>query len=143
MSMRDHFAPSRRVSAPSRTPALACVVASVVFAGCGNAPQDPVTEFSSELALQGSGASELRRQLAAGTWLVEVRERGIDVRVTVETLEGRRAELHESTPRHGALFEVVSLSRPAELRVMVSSADHPATRGRALVRLARFRPAEG
>ena len=141
--MRDHFAPRRRVRARTRTRIFACALAGVVFSGCGNAPQDPVTDHSTELALQGSETSELRRQLAAGTWLVEVRERGVDVHVAVETTRGRRTELRESTPRHGVLYEVVSLGAPAELRVVVSSDDHPATRGLALVRLARFRGTHG
>ncbi len=141
--MRDHFASAHRVFARSRTHVFAWAVAGITLAGCGSAPQEPVTEFSTELALQGSATPDLRRQLAAGTWLVEVRERGIDVRVAVETTGGRRAELRESTPRHGVLYEVVSLSAPAELRVTLGSDDHPATRGVALVRLARFRHIEG
>jgi CHAT domain-containing protein/tetratricopeptide (TPR) repeat protein len=143
MSMRDHFAPRRRVRARTRARIFACALVAVVFSGCGSAPEDPVTDHSTEFALQGSEAPELRRQLTAGTWLVEVRERGVDVRVAVETAGGRRTELRESTPRHGVLYEVVSLAAPAELRVLVSSDDHPATRGLVLVRLARFRDTQG
>ncbi len=78
--------------------------------------------------------------LQPGVYLVEVRERAIDVRTTID-IGGVHSELLDRTPRHGVMFKVVSLSAPAELRVRVSSADHPSKKGHAEARIARWRRA--
>jgi tetratricopeptide (TPR) repeat protein len=120
---------------------ICCVLSLCVLAsGCGGAPGELTTESATELPLAGDATPEVRRDLAAGTWLVEVRERGIDLRVTVDA-PGVHDEQREATPRHGSFYEVVSLAAPGELRVVVRSDDHPATRGAALVRIAGFRAA--
>lgn len=114
------------------------MVLVAAIAGCSGAPDELTTESSSELALGGEAAPVVARQLAAGTWLVEVRERSIDARVTVDA-PGSHHELREATARHGVLYDVVSLSSPGELRVVVRSDDNPATRGSSSVRIAGFR----
>jgi CHAT domain-containing protein/Tfp pilus assembly protein PilF len=139
MFMRDHVAPGRIVSARMRPPAFACVAIIAALAGCGRAPLEPVTESSNELALRGDAATEFRKELTAGTWLIEVRESNLDVRATITLTGEPPAELMESTPRHGVVHQVVSLKEPRGLLVSLRSVDHPAAQGRVEVRLARFR----
>lgn len=141
MSKRDRVTTIDRGFARRLPRVGACLVVLGAFAGCGGAPQDPVTESREELALRGEEAV-LRKTLPAGTWLVEVREQGIDVRASVRVAQ-RHAELLDSVPRHGLLHEVVSLTGAGELAVAVRSVDHPATRGVAIVRVARFRDQRG
>lgn len=119
---------------------LACciVFAELALSGCGGAPQELSTEFTTELLLEGDEAPELRRQLSAGTWLVEVRERGLDVTIEVGAAGRQPRQQREATRRHGALYEVVSLTAPAEVRITVRGDDLPAARGAAEVRIARF-----
>lgn len=109
-----------------------------MLAGCGGAPPDLATEFTTEVQLKGSEAADLRRQLSAGTWLVEVRERGIDVTAEVAAATATPRQLREATRRHGVLYEVVSLVVPAEVRITVRGDDLPASGGVAAVRIARF-----
>jgi CHAT domain-containing protein/tetratricopeptide (TPR) repeat protein len=141
MSMRDRVVTYSRVFARSRAILLACACVCIA-ASCGGAPADPVEESRDELLLHEDQQRELRKPLAAGTWLVEVREQDIDVRATIE-VPGQRAELRESAPRHGVICKVVRLSAPGELRVGVRSDDHPSKRGSVSVRIARFMPADG
>jgi CHAT domain-containing protein len=108
------------------------------MAGCGGAPDELATESSSELALAGDAAPEVTRELAAGTWLVEVREHGVDARITVDA-PGTHDERSESTARHGIIHDVVSLRSPGALRIIVRSDDNPATSGKVVVRIAGFR----
>jgi CHAT domain-containing protein/tetratricopeptide (TPR) repeat protein len=143
--MRDRVAICTETTSRSRTSRytrafLRCCIVCATLAGCSRAPETLITESSSELALTGDTAPEVTRELAAGTWLVEVREAGIDARVTVEA-PGVRHELGESTARHGLIHDVVSLAAPGVLRVIVRSDDNPATTGRAVVRIAGFRRA--
>ena len=113
------------------------VFAGLALGGCGRAPEF-TTEFTTELPLKGDESAELRRQLSAGNWLVEVRERGIDFTVEVATDGGEPRRLREATRRHGVLYDVVSLSAAADVRITVRGDDLPAASGTAAVRLARF-----
>lgn len=142
MSMRDRVAICLETTSRSRASRVASCgfVLCLALAGCGRSPDELVVASSSELALSGEAATEVTRELAAGTWLVEVREIGIDARVTVEA-PGAHRELAESTARHGLIHDVVSLSAPGALRVAVRSDDNPATAGRVVVRIAGFRGA--
>jgi CHAT domain-containing protein len=134
MSMRDRVATSCRDFARSRSFAIAIVA---LLAGCGSAPQDPVTIANAEFSLQGEEQQEFQRQLERGTWLVEVIEQDVDAHVSVESA-GKIEDLRESTPRHGAVYKVVSVDAPVDLRVRLRSADHPSWRGKVAVRVARF-----
>ena len=110
MFMRDHVASGRRVFARLRSPAFACVAALAMLAGCGRAPPDPVTESASELTVRGDQAAEFRKELTAGTWLIEVREKNLDVRATVALADGTPTDLMDSSPRHGVVHQVVSVT---------------------------------
>jgi CHAT domain-containing protein/tetratricopeptide (TPR) repeat protein len=135
MSKRDRLAALVRESAHSRTAVFAVLA---LLSGCGSAPDAPVTQYSSELALRGDERPEVRRKLGVGTWLVQVRERDIDVRAMIEA-GAAKIELGESVPRHGIVNWVVSLPAETEVRVRLRSTDHSTWQGRAEVVIARFR----
>jgi tetratricopeptide (TPR) repeat protein len=139
MSMRDRVASLCRESARSRGVAFAC---AVILAGCGGAPRDLVTGSTDDLELHEAAQPELRKTLQAGHWLVEVRERDIDL-ATVIDAPRQRVELLDSAPRHGVVVKVVSLETAGEIRVQLRSVDHPTKRGGATVRVARFRREAG
>jgi CHAT domain-containing protein/Tfp pilus assembly protein PilF len=111
-----------------------------LLSACGGAPDDPVEVSRDVLTLRGEQRPVLRKTLGAGTWLVQVRELEIDVRTTIEA-PGVNVDLSESTPRHGIVNQVVSMTGPGELRVQLRSSDHHTWQGRAVVRIARFRRA--
>ena len=101
---------------------IACITWTMALSGCGSAPAEPVTESITELDVRDGEQPEVHKSLAAGTWLLEVRERDIDVRATFEA-PGMQANPLESTPRHGVVYAVVSLDEPAEVRVQLPSGD--------------------
>ena len=71
-------------------------------------------------------------------YLVEVRERDIDLRVAIEAA-GARLELEDGVQRHGLLAEVVRLRQPAELHIQARSADYGGKTGSAHVRVSRWK----
>ena len=116
---------------------LPAILASI--SGCsGNPEQELADEFTTELTITAEPTAPVTLALAAGVYLVDVREQQIDLRVTVEAKEFQ-AELLDKVPRHGALHEVVRLREGGELRVVVRSADHPTKHGSAKVRIARWK----
>ena len=134
MSMRGRVAICSRVLARPGVAAIGCLV---LLAACGRAPDEPEIVSTDDVVLRDDAPAEVRKPLEPGAWLVEVRERDIDVHATVATGD-ESAELRESAPRHGAIYWVVSLESPAELRVALRSADHHTWRGSASIRVARF-----
>jgi tetratricopeptide (TPR) repeat protein len=80
------------------------------------------------------------RTLQRGEYLIEAREHEIDVHVTVST-GGDPTDLEDNVPRHGAIYQVVSLAEPGELRVRLRSTDHRTKQGRIALRISRWQPA--
>ena len=77
-----------------------------------------------------------------GEYLIEAREHEIDAHMTVDA-GGRRTDLEDRVPRHGTISQVVSFATPGELRVTMRSSDHRTKKGRATLRIARWkRPPE-
>jgi len=121
-----------------RTPGLIAIAGVLCTSGCTNGPEtDPITEYSTELALTGDTTPTVTRSLSPGVYLVEVREKEIDIHVTV-VAGGNRSELEDRIPRYGAIYQVVSLSQPGELQVQVRTADHKTKLGRVDLRIARW-----
>lgn len=112
----------------------------LVLGGCTRAPDDPRTEYAGELPVDGSHEATLSRSLAAGSYLVEIEERNIDLRLVLDA-PGMHLESEDAVPRHGLLHQVVSLREPVELRIVLRSADHSSKRGDARVRVARWQRA--
>jgi len=106
--------------------------------GCsGGFETEPLVEFSTEVNVQGDAPQSLVRQLRAGTYLVEVRERDIDLRIAVDAADVH-TELADAYLRHGLHRTVVSLERPATLKLTLSSVDQRTWRGAAGVRILRW-----
>ncbi len=121
-----------------------CIVWVVCLSACsGGFETEPLVEYSTELNIQGARPQSLVRQLRAGVYLVEVRERDIDVRVRIDAGHVK-TELADAYLRHGLHRTVVSLAQPAAVRISLSSIDQRAWRGAAAVRILRWpQPAPG
>ncbi len=126
-----------------RTHALAASCSAILLsvAGCGTSQDDPRAVLAVDLAIDGPQVS-ITRSLEAGTYLVEVRERDIDVRLVVDAA-GTHSESEDEVPRHGVLHNVVSLRAPGELRVTARSADHSTKKGSVHLGIARWQRAPG
>lgn len=103
----------------------------------GDFETSPLVEFSTEVVISGTRPALVTRQLEPGVYLLEVRERDIDVRVAVDT-EQRHSELADGQPRHGLHRLVVSLHSPSRLRVTLRSVDQESWKGAAAVRFLRW-----
>ena len=128
-----------------RTRVLAgfCATSLLVLGGCTRSQHDPSSEFETALAFDGAATpAPVARTLEAGSYLVEIRERDIDLRLQVDAA-GVHAESSDAVPRHGVLHDVVSLPAAGELRIAVLSADHQTKKGTAQLRIARWHRAAG
>src|SRR5689334_5967113 len=86
-----------------------CAAFVLCASACSDgARHDPVAEFSTEVDVSGDKQPVVARDLKPGAYLIEIRERDIDLRVIVES-GSHHSELEDKTPRHGSLFKVVSL----------------------------------
>jgi tetratricopeptide (TPR) repeat protein len=115
-----------------------CTVWVLCLSACsGGFDTEPLVEYSTELNIQGSKPLSVARQLRAGVYLLEIRERDIDLRVKVDagTLH---TELADAYLRHGLHRLVVSLPQPAMVRLTLSSVDQRSWRGAAAVRVLRW-----
>jgi len=93
-----------------------CIAQVLWFSACsGGFQAEPLVEYSTELTIQGASPQSLVRQLRAGIYVVEVRERDIDVRVGIDAGK-RHTELADAYLRHGLHRTVVSLEQPASVR---------------------------
>ena len=99
-----------------RTRVLASSSAAMLLAlaGCTSSRDDPRTEFTTELGIEGE--TSITRALQPGAYLVELRERDVDVHLAIDA-PGIRSEVSDEVPRHGVLHELVTLQTPAQLRV--------------------------
>src|SRR6187399_3528195 len=115
-----------------------CIAWVLCLSACsGGFQTEPLVEYSTELIVQGTFPQSLIRQLRAGIYVVEVRERDIDVRVKIDAGK-QHTELADAYLRHGLHRTVVSLEQPATVRILVSSVDQRAWRGAAAVRILRW-----
>jgi len=142
MSVRDRVAPRSHDAVRPRIPRAAWPLASsLLLAGCGAHPDAELVEVgATTLEVTGTQTLDFTRDLEAGSYLVTVREDGIDLRTSV-TAAGGGAEVSDEIPRHGAQFAVVSLAEPGRVLVQVRNSDHSSKRGRALLRVARWKRA--
>ena len=94
----------------------------------GGFETEPLVEYSTELHVQGAKPQSFARQLRAGTYLVEVRERDIDLRVKVDAGD-LHIELADAYLRHGFHRTVVSLPAAQTVRITLTSVDQRDWRG--------------
>lgn len=116
---------------------LVCAAVLLLCACSDGLETEPLVEFSTEIKVQGDAPHSLVRQLGAGVYLVEVRERDIDLRVAVGAADFH-TELADAYLRHGLHRTVVSLDRPATLKVDLTSIDQRTWNGAAAVRILRW-----
>ncbi len=107
----------------------------------GSFETEPLVEFSTEVVVGGAQPHSIARQLDAGTWLLEVRERDVDLRVKVEA-GGARTELADAVLRHGVHRMVVSLPERSRFEVTLVSTDQREWKGAAAVRILRWPASE-
>ena len=140
MSMRDHLAIYRRNFSRPRAAVIFAAVAVLCVGACSDSSDtELITEYSAELNLDGETSPVVTRTLQRGEYLIEAREHEIDTHVTVAS-GGRRTDLEDNVPRHGAIYQVVSLSAPGEMQVQLRSTDHSTKKGRVALRIARWLP---
>src|SRR5688572_18000897 len=124
MSVRDSVATFLPDAARPRFLRVASLGLLVFFCACGQRQDlDAVETFSTSVAVKGIEPFVVTRDLQPGSYLVAVQEDGIDLRTAVAA-PGSRVELADEIPRHGAQFNVVSLTAPGQVVVEVLSADH-------------------
>src|SRR5690349_13288577 len=141
MSVRVRVVTHIRSTMRTRVLVPSCGALLLALGGCTSSRDDPRTESTIILALDGTSASH-SRTLPAGAWLVEVRERDVDVQLAVEA-PGIHSEVTDEVPRHGVLHELITLGSRADVRIVVTSADHSTKRGSVQLRLARWARAPG
>jgi len=136
MSVRVRVVTHIKSSLRTHALAVSCAAILLALAGCTASNNDPRAVFGSDLAIDGPQVS-LSRALDAGVYLVEVRERDIDVRLVVDA-PGSHSEAEDDVPRHGVLYKIVSLRSAGELRVTARNADHSTKKGSVQLRIARW-----
>ncbi|HEV8442848.1 MAG TPA: CHAT domain-containing tetratricopeptide repeat protein [Steroidobacteraceae bacterium] len=117
-------------------------VVSVIWALClgacsGGFEADPLVEYSTDVVVTGVHPHHLSRQLDAGVYLVEVRERDVDLRVRLDAGD-LHSELADAFLRHGLYRTVVRLPAPARLDVTLDSVDLRGWKGAAALRILRW-----
>lgn len=116
---------------------IAGVATLAALAACSRFDTEPLVEFSTEVVVQGEKPNSISRQLPAGTYLIEIRERDIDVKARIDA-GPRRIELADAYLRHGLHRAVVTFDVPRRVRVTVASAEHRGWRGGAAIRILRW-----
>jgi CHAT domain-containing protein len=143
MSVRDRDAIRFEKNLRLRTLPIVALFVALIAGGCGDSPQSELAdEYSSELQLIGDQPVVVTRSLQPGTYLVELRERGIDARTTIDAAN-THAELDDAIPRHGVQFKVVRLAAPTILRVAARSIDHRSRISQVLLRIKRWERTSG
>ncbi len=138
MSVRDHVAIYLRIHSRRRVLVIPAFVVLLCIGACSNGSRnDLVTQYSTELTLAGDSSPVVSRTLQRGEYLIEARESEIDVLLTV-TAGGSRTEATDPVPRHGAIYQVVSLDEAGEVHVQLHSKDHHTKKGRVALRIARW-----
>src|SRR3954466_4079451 len=75
-------------SARARAMQIVCIAWALCLGACSAGFEaDPLVEYSTDVVVAGSHPHTLWRQLGAGVYLVEVRERDIDLRVRIDAGE--------------------------------------------------------
>jgi tetratricopeptide (TPR) repeat protein len=124
----------------ARAPVAAAVgiaILCLLLSGCADDDAlDPALEYATELKL-GTRDAELKRYLRAGVYVVEMRERDVEVRAKVSG-PASQVTLADDVPRHGILITVVRCSAPALVRIRLENAEDPGKVGSVQIRISRL-----
>lgn len=139
MFARDRIAVSLvKFSRPPVVRVTFAIAALVLFSCTPSTDADLAIQFSADQRVSGDAPSVVAFDLEPGQYLVEARERDIDVRLTVEA-NGTRRQIEDNVPKHGLHATVVSLPAAAPLRVELMNSEHRANSGNVRLRVARWR----
>jgi CHAT domain-containing protein/tetratricopeptide (TPR) repeat protein len=116
---------------------LWAIGASLLSACSGGFEPEPLVEYSTEVRVDGAKPVSISRQLRAGVYLVEIRERDIDLRIGIDAGD-QHTDLADAYQRHGLHRTVVSLAQPAAIQFTLASVDQRNWRGAAAVRILRW-----
>ncbi|HEY6126218.1 MAG TPA: CHAT domain-containing protein [Steroidobacteraceae bacterium] len=115
-----------------------CAILVLTLSACtGSFEPEPLVEYSTEVRIDGAKPLKFSRQLRQGAYLVEIRERDIDLRIHIDAGD-QHTELADAYQRHGLHRTVVSLAEPGSVRVTLTSVDQRNWRGAAAVRILRW-----
>ncbi len=141
--MRDRDASNEVFESRSRVIRIAIAITSFALCACsGDARRQIVEQASSGFEVSGATSPQFKQRLSAGTYLVEVREVEIDLRVQVDSA-ATHAVLSDQVPRHGVIYAMVTLPHDDDLTIQLHSADHKTKQGRGELRLLRWRRGPG
>ncbi len=141
--MRDRVATYLENIPRARAMRIVCACVALALGACAKDPRAGlVPELSRDITLGGDERPRVEHDLTTGAWLIEVRERDMDLRVTVDA-GGRRAELNDHVPRHGLHAWVVRVVAPTRLAVELESAEHRKMTGHGLVTVSRWSDSTG
>ncbi len=136
--MRDRDAKYLENIPRARAAKFVCAGVALVLSACAKDPRaDLAPQLSRTVTLSGDEHPRVEHDLTPGSWLIEVREQGLDLRVIVETAD-TRSELVDHVPRHGLHAQVVRVTAPARLAIELWSADHRKKVGQGVVSIARW-----
>ena len=114
MSLRDRVAIDFHLNPRTGVVTGFCAACAFMIAGCTGGSGRELTEvLSSDLPVGTDAPAIAAPQLQPGVYLVEVRERDIDLRVAIEAA-GTHIELEDGVQRHGLHAEVDRQRHPAE-----------------------------
>lgn len=135
--MRDRDATCSHPVTWSRARIIACALALAWVVACTRAiPSDTTTELATQLTVGDDKPVIVDHDLGAGSYLIEAREDGIDLRLTIASTI--QSTLEDRVPRHGLLAQVVRLDRPEKLRIEIRSVDHRTKTGKVTLSIARW-----
>jgi CHAT domain-containing protein/tetratricopeptide (TPR) repeat protein len=138
MSVRDRVAKYlEKLSRPRAVLGLSFVALVCVGSCTDGARSQPSIEFSSSLQVSDAGRASVVRSLLPGTYVIEIREQGIDLSVDVEAA-AHHVELTDAQLRHGLQFAVVRLEQPGDLRIALRNADQRDRHGAGELRILRW-----
>jgi len=139
MSFRERIAIDFAMNPRTGVVTVFCAACAFMIAACTGGSGRELTEvLSSDLPVGTDTPAHAAPQLPPGVYLVEVRERDVDLRVVIDA-PGSHAELEDGVQRHGLHADVVRLHSPAQLRIEARSADYGGKRGKAQIRVSRWK----
>lgn len=98
---------------------------------------EPLVEYSTELVIGGNRTYDVRRHLQPGTYLFEVQERDVDLRIAIDA-GNTYVRLADAHLRHGFHRAVVRLTDVSQVRIAFESVDMRSWKGAAAVRILRW-----
>jgi CHAT domain-containing protein len=117
---------------------LFCICSMPWLCSCSAAYEsEPLVEYSTDVVVTDTRPRSLTRELEPGVFLVEIRERDVDLRVSLD-VGSRHVDLADAYLRHGVHRSVVRLGEASRLRLTFDSADARGWKGSAAVRILRW-----